>query len=79
MIDIHRIRENPQAIQTASENKKSPVDVNTILELDGKRRDTIKEVERLKSLRNTRSQEISRFKKEKKDASAVIAEMKEVS
>lgn len=79
MIDMQRIRENPEAIKQASINKKSPVDVDTILQLDTNRRDTIKEVERLKNLRNTRSQEISRLKKEKQDASAVISEMKDVS
>lgn len=79
MIDIQRIRENPDAIRIAAENKKSPVDINAILDLDTRRRETIKEVERLKNLRNTRSQDISLLKKEKKDASVLIAEMKEVS
>ena len=79
MLDIQRIRDNPEQVRQATANKKSPVDVNAILELDNKRRDLIKEVEQLKSLRNTRSQEIAVLKKDKKDASAVIEEMKRVS
>ncbi|MBN1308323.1 MAG: serine--tRNA ligase [Chitinispirillaceae bacterium] len=79
MLDMQRIRDNPEFIKKASENKKSPVDIDTIINLDNRRRDTIKEVERLKNLRNTRSQEIAVLRKEKKDATKVIAEMKEVS
>ncbi|MFP4165107.1 MAG: serine--tRNA ligase [Chitinispirillaceae bacterium] len=79
MLDIQRIRENPQEISQAAERKKSPVDIEDIVELDGKRREAIREVERLKSLRNTRSGEIAKLKKEKKDASALIQEMKQVS
>ncbi|MBN1578348.1 MAG: serine--tRNA ligase [Chitinispirillaceae bacterium] len=79
MLDIQRIRDNPESIKKASENKKSPVDIDIIISLDNRRRDTIKEGERLKSLRNTRSQDIAALKKEKKDATQVIADMKEVS
>lgn len=79
MLDIQRIRENPDSIKTATANKKSPVDITAILDLDNKRRDTIQEVERLKNLRNTRSQEIAVLKKEKKDATQAITDMKEVS
>ncbi|WP_416148082.1 serine--tRNA ligase [Salipaludibacillus sp. HK11] len=47
--------------------------------LDEKRRETIQEVEELKSRRNKVSQEISQMKREKKDASSVIEEMQQVS
>jgi seryl-tRNA synthetase len=79
MLDMQRIRDNPEMIKVASANKRSPADIAKILELDNQRRDTIKEVERLKNLRNIRSQEISLLKKEKKDAASAIAEMKTVS
>ncbi|MBN1758304.1 MAG: serine--tRNA ligase [Chitinispirillaceae bacterium] len=79
MLDMQRIRTNPDAITTATANKKNPVDIAAILDLDNRRRDTIQEVERLKNLRNTRSMEIAALKKEKKDASQVIADMKSVS
>lgn len=79
MIDIQKIRENPELIKKGVENKKSSVDVNKILELDSQRRSIIKEVEELKNLRNRKSLEISQLKKEKKDATNLINEMKEVS
>ncbi len=79
MIDIQRIRDNPEAIKKAAADKKNPIDIDAVLSLDNERRETIKEVERLKNLRNMRSQEIALLKKEKKDASSVINEMKQVS
>jgi seryl-tRNA synthetase len=79
MLDIQRIRDIADQVRQAVLNKKSPVDIDEVLNLDNKRRDTIQEVERLKNLRNTRSMEIAALKKEKKDASALIDEMKSVS
>lgn len=79
MLDIQRIRDIADQVRQAVLNKKSPVDIDAVLNLDNKRRDTIQEVERLKNLRNTRSMEIAALKKEKKDASALIDEMKSVS
>ncbi|HON11325.1 MAG TPA: serine--tRNA ligase [Chitinispirillaceae bacterium] len=79
MLDIQRIRDNADQVRQVVLNKKSPVDIDAVLSLDNKRRDTIQEVERLKNLRNTRSIEIAALKKEKKDASALIDEMKSVS
>ncbi|HEX2959209.1 MAG TPA: serine--tRNA ligase [Chitinispirillaceae bacterium] len=79
MLDMQRIRENPEAIIQATNNKKSPVDINALLGLDQKRKDIIQEVEQLKSLRNERSQEVARLKKDKKDAADLIDSMKQVS
>jgi seryl-tRNA synthetase len=79
MLDIQRIRDIADQVRQAVLNKKSPVDIDAVLNLDNKRRDTIQEVERLKNIRNTRSMEIAALKKEKKDASALIDEMKSVS
>jgi seryl-tRNA synthetase len=79
MLDIQRIRDNPEAVKQAAANKKDPVDIDGLLALDKDRRDIIKDVEALKSTRNTASQQISKLKKEGKDASEIIAEMKRVS
>ena len=79
MLDIQRIRDFPEQVQQATINKKNPVDIKAILAVDAKRREIIKQVEGLKNLRNTRSQEIAALKKEKKDATALVAEMKKVS
>lgn len=79
MLDIQRIRDNPEQIKIAASNKKSPIDIQAITNLDSRRRDIIKDVEVLKNLRNTRTQEIALLKKDKKDASTLIDEMKQVS
>jgi seryl-tRNA synthetase len=79
MLDIQRIRDVPEQIRRGLVNKKSPVTVDTLLALDAKRRETIREAERLKNLRNKRSQEIALLKKDKKDATALVEEMRAVS
>lgn len=79
MLDMQRIRENTTSVKTGIANKKSAVDIDALLSLDNKRRDIIKDVEQKKNSRNTSSQEIALLKKEKKDASGVIAEMKTLS
>jgi seryl-tRNA synthetase len=81
MLDLQRIRENPQAIKKAISNKKCTVDIDTMLSLDDRRRQIIQDVEAQKSVRNSRSQEIGALKKAGKDAeaSALMADMKKVS
>jgi seryl-tRNA synthetase len=79
MLDIQRIRDFPEQVRQAAANKKSPVDIGAVIGLDRERREIIQEAERLKSLRNTRSQEIAQLKKEKKDAASLLEEMRQVS
>jgi seryl-tRNA synthetase len=80
MLDIKLIRENPDEIKKKL-NLRGDFGklVDSIGELDKKRREIIGEVERLKNLRNTVSAEIAKMKKEGKDASQKIAEMKTTS
>ena len=81
MLDLQRIRENPEAIKQAAHNKKNPVDIDALISLDARRREIIKNVEELKGLRNKKSLEIAALKKVKKDevAAALMEEMKGVS
>jgi seryl-tRNA synthetase len=81
MLDIQFIRDNSDLVKTGAANKKSPADIDKLLLLDGQRRNIIKEVEQLKSVRNAKSPDIARLKKEKKDAeaAALMAEMKTLS
>jgi seryl-tRNA synthetase len=79
MLDIQRIRDNPEVVKQSSANKNDPADVDGILELDRRRRELIKDVEQLKSERNSSSMQISRLKKEGKDAGDIISNMKQVS
>jgi seryl-tRNA synthetase len=49
MIDIKLLRENPEKVKKACENKQAKVDIDKVLELDKKRRELIQEVEMLRS------------------------------
>ncbi len=78
MLDLKYIRENPDLVRKAIENKNESADIDKILELDKKRRTVIAEVEELKALKNKVSEQIAGKKKNKEDASDDIARMKEV-
>lgn len=63
MLDINLIRENPEVVRKALRDRQmDPAPVDSILELDAKRRTAIAEVENLKAERNTVSKEISQIK-----------------
>ncbi|MGI5858788.1 MAG: serine--tRNA ligase [Tepidanaerobacteraceae bacterium] len=79
MLDARYVRQNPDIIRTALENRGATADLDEFLRLDEDRRNLLFEVERLKSLRNQESEEIARKKKAGKPADEIIARMKEVS
>lgn len=79
MLDLKFIRENPDLVRESIAKKNEYANLDLILELDEKRRNIIREVERMKNLRNTVSNEIANLKKEKLDASKKIEEMRKVS
>lgn len=80
MLDLKLIRENPELIkQKLQDRNMSTGTVDSIVQLDVKRREFIGEVEKLKSLRNSVSQEIAKMKKEWQNADEKIAAMKKVS
>jgi seryl-tRNA synthetase len=79
MLDLQRIREFPDLVKRGIANKKSVIDIDVIIALDVQRREVITEGEKLKNLRNSRSQEIAKLKKEKKDTGALVDEMRQVS
>jgi seryl-tRNA synthetase len=79
MLDPQRIRQTPDAVKEACRKKKQPVDIDALLAIDAERRRMVFEGDQLKSLRNTKSEEVAKLKKNKEDATAIIAEMKSVS
>ncbi len=78
MLDIKFIRENPELVKTAVKNKNESANIDQILEIDQQRRNIIAEVEKLKALRNSVSEQIALKKRNKQDAAEDIARMKEV-
>jgi seryl-tRNA synthetase len=78
MLDLKFVRDNLSVVEQALKNRNASVDLSEFIGLDKKRRELLVEVEGLKSRRNTVSQEVSRLKKEKQDAEALIVEMRGV-
>lgn len=76
MLDIKFIRENSEAVREAVHQKHDPVDIDTILTLDGERRDALHRVERLKAERNTKSKAIGAAMKSGEDVEAIKASVR---
>lgn len=79
VLDLKRIRENPEEVKAALLKRMASVDFSELLALDQKRRETIAEVEGLKNKRNEVSAEIPKLKKAGQDVSRQLEEMKQVS
>ncbi len=78
MLDIKFIREHPELVKDGIRKKGGDDNIDEVLKLDGQRRELLQKVEVLKNKRNVVSEEIGKLKRDKKDASAVIAQMDEV-
>ncbi|HKZ21975.1 MAG TPA: serine--tRNA ligase [candidate division Zixibacteria bacterium] len=79
MLDLKFIRENPDKVREAIQNKKEKLDLDIILNLDEQRRKILLEAESLKQKRNEYSKIIAQMKKEGKNTDKEIAQMKTVS
>jgi len=79
MLDAKRIRTDFDNVAAALAKRHKEYDLNRFLELDAKYRALIGESEEMKSRRNAQSQLVPKLKKEGKDASGALAEMKNLS
>lgn len=80
MLDIKRIRHEFDEVKELLEIRgKGDYGIGLLVELDEKRRNTLSEVELMKNKQKTISKQIPMLKKEGKDASEVLAEMKQLS
>ena len=80
MLDIKKIKENPDALKAGLRAKEVDCDatVDRILELDEQRRALIADTEARKARQNKVSKEIPQLKKQGKDVSPIFAEMAEL-
>ena len=78
MFDIKLIRENPDAVRELLKNRRSPVDISQVLDLDARRRAAITEADALKAERNAVSKQIGELKRAGQDTSAIQARTKEI-
>ncbi|OLZ08990.1 serine--tRNA ligase [Sulfobacillus thermosulfidooxidans] len=78
MLDIRRIRQEPEVVAQLLAKKHVHVDLDIVKRLDAKKREITLEIERLKARRNQASEEVSQRKKRGEDASDLIAETRRV-
>ena len=80
MLDIKRVRNEFEAVKNAVESRgQGDYNLPKAVELDEKRRSLLAEVEQLKNRQNASSKEIPKLKKEGKDTTELMAEMKALS
>ncbi|MEG0291556.1 MAG: serine--tRNA ligase [Anaerovoracaceae bacterium] len=80
MLDIKKIREDFDGIKAAVERRgQGDFGIGNVLELDKARREILGTVEQMKNKQGTCSKEIPKLKKEGKDTTELMAEMKELS
>ena len=79
MLDIKRIKQNPEEVKELLAKRHGNFPIDELLALDEKRRKVLIQVEEMKARQNAVSKEIPRLKKEGKDATETLNEMKELS
>lgn len=82
MLDLKRIRSNPEEIKELMSDRGENFDLSIIDEvvaLDKRRRDILMEVEELKNRRNTQSALIPQLKKSGESVEEIMAQMKKLS
>jgi seryl-tRNA synthetase len=79
MHDLSYFREHLDVFAEMAKKRGAALDLDAFRTLDKERRELITSTEQLKAQRNKASDEIVRLKKEKQNADALIAEMKQVS
>ena len=78
MLDIVRIKQNPEEVAAALAKKGCEVDFTQVIAWDNERKAAINNVEQLKARRNKVSAEIPKLKKEGKPVEPIFEEMREI-
>lgn len=79
MLDIKRIRNNPEEVENLLKRRNSELSLGNVLELDKSRREKLVEAENMKAEQNKVSKQVPQMKKEGKDVTAVLEEMKNLA
>jgi len=79
MLDVKLLRSDFDAVKAALDKRNKEYNLEQFIELDKTRRELIGQVEELKSKQNAASKEIPKLKKEGKDTTELMAEMKKLS
>jgi len=79
MLDLKFVRDHLAEVEEALRKRRSALPLSGFEELDNARRETLLAVERMRAERNSASEEIGTLRRQKQDASSLMARMKEVS
>lgn len=79
MLDIKRIRNNPEEVEALLKRRNSELSLDKVLELDKVRREKLVEAEDMKAEQNKVSKQVPILKKEGKDVSGILQDMKELA
>lgn len=79
MLDIKRIRNNPEEVEKLLKRRNPELSLDKVLELDKARREKLVEAENMKAEQNKESKQVPLLKKEGKDVSAILQNMKELA
>jgi len=79
MLDIKRIRNNPKEVEELLKRRNPELSLDKVLDLDRARREKLVEVENMKAQQNKVSKQVPLLKKEGKDVTAILQEMKELA
>ena len=79
MLDIKLLRNNFEEVKKSLEKRNEKFDLEKFKDFDVTRRGLLQEVEQLKAKQNSVSKQIPVLKKEGKDVTTILAEMKELS
>lgn len=79
MLDIKKIRNNPEILKRVELKMKENLNINEFMQLDEKRRQLLYNVEQLKNKQNVQSKLIPLYKKENKDVSELMEQLKKLA
>ena len=79
MLDIKFIRNNPELMKKAIIDKNESADIDKIIQLDEEKRKIQHEFEQLKANQNKVSKQIGQYKREKRDVTPILTEMKDLA
>ncbi|MCJ7856140.1 serine--tRNA ligase [Lachnospiraceae bacterium NSJ-143] len=79
MLDVKLLRSDMESVKAALAKRNKDYHLDEFTEMDAARRELIGKAEELKQRQNADSKEIPKLKKEGKDVSAIMADMKELS
>ncbi|HDT14277.1 MAG TPA: serine--tRNA ligase [Candidatus Aminicenantes bacterium] len=78
MLDPKFVLENLEAVETRLASRGQRISLEDFVRLSREKKDVLKRTEDLRAVKNRASEEVSRLKREGKEASAIIAEMRKV-